>query len=61
MRINDDNGVAMAEAIRLDLEGRSGEVPQIYSGQFALVEKDITRQDLHRLKQSAFRYSGMEP
>ncbi|MCG8636131.1 MAG: substrate-binding domain-containing protein [Desulfobacterales bacterium] len=39
MRINDDNGVAMAEAVRLDTEGRADEVPQVFSGEFALVEK----------------------
>ncbi|HCY84724.1 MAG TPA: sugar ABC transporter substrate-binding protein [Desulfobacteraceae bacterium] len=61
MRINDDNGVAMAEAIRLDLEHRSNEVPQIYSGEFALVEKGINPADLARLKQTAFRYSGQTP
>lgn len=59
MRINDDNGVAMAEAIRLDLEGRTAEVPQIYSGEFALVEKGIRPSELNRLKQKAFRYSGL--
>ncbi|MCG8618309.1 MAG: substrate-binding domain-containing protein, partial [Desulfobacterales bacterium] len=61
MRINDDNGVAMAEAIRLDLENRSDEVPQIYSGEFALVEKGIKPAALDRLKQTAFRYSGVTP
>ncbi len=61
MRINDDNGVAMAEAIRLDIEGRAHEVPQVFSGKFALVEKGIQPKRLFELKQSAFRYSGMNP
>lgn len=57
MRMNDDNGVAMAEAIRLDLENRGDQVPTIYSGEFVLVEKGINRNALERLKQRAFRYS----
>jgi autoinducer 2-binding protein LuxP len=60
MRINDDNGVAMAEAIRLDVEGRAHEVPQIFSGEFALVKKGIQPKRIFELKQTAFRYSGMD-
>ena len=58
MRMNDDNGVAMAEAIKLDLEGRGDKVPLIYSGDFELVEKDISKSRLDELKKRAFRYSG---
>lgn len=58
MRINDDNGVAMAEAIRLDLEGRSAEIPTVFSGDFALVEKGIGDDELQQLRMRAFRYSG---
>jgi autoinducer 2-binding protein LuxP len=58
MRMNDDNGVAMAEAIRLDLEGRDQQVPTIFSGEFTLVEKGIDSKELNRLKKRAFRYSG---
>ncbi len=39
MRMNDDNGVAMAEAIKLDLENKSSLVPTIYSGDFAVLKK----------------------
>ncbi|MCW9053280.1 MAG: substrate-binding domain-containing protein [Motiliproteus sp.] len=59
MRMNDDNGVAMAEAIKLDQEGKSQLVPTIYSGQFALVTKDTSAQEINRLKNRAFRYSGI--
>lgn len=58
MRMNDDNGVAMAEGIRLDMEGKGDSVPQIYSGEMVLVEKGISRADLQALEKKAFRYSG---
>lgn len=57
MRMNDDNGVAMAEAIKLDLEGEKEKVPTIFSGDFALVEKGIDKNKLEQLKQRAFRYT----
>jgi len=57
MRINDDNGVAMAEAVKLDLENKTKQVPTIYSGDFAIVKKGINKQDLQKLKDKAFRYS----
>lgn len=60
MRMNDDNGIAMAEAIKLDLENRVNEVPLIFSGDFAIVEKGIKEKDLKSLKMRAFRYSGVE-
>ena len=57
MRMNDDNGVAMAEAIKLDLQGQTGLVPQIYSGDFQLVKKGIHKQSIEAYKKRAFRYS----
>ena len=57
MRMNDDNGVAMAEAIHLDLAGRAAEVPTVYSGDMMVVDGDTTPQELERLKARAFRYS----
>lgn len=58
MRMNDDNGVAMAEAISLDIMGAGKTVPVIYSGDFALIKKGITKKRLRELKRKAFRYSG---
>ena len=55
MRINDDNAVAMAEAIKLDLLGF--DVPTIYSGEFVIIDKDTDRQKIEKIKQRAFRYS----
>lgn len=55
MRMNDDNGVAMAEAIKLDLLGQK--VPTIYSGEFNIVEKGIDKTQLEKFKNRAFRYT----
>ncbi|MCP4114745.1 MAG: substrate-binding domain-containing protein [Desulfobacteraceae bacterium] len=58
MRMNDDNGVAMAEAIRLDLAGRSQEVPVVFCGDMEIVNKTTPLKQMERLKERAFRYSG---
>ncbi|KII79029.1 autoinducer 2-binding periplasmic protein LuxP [Vibrio renipiscarius] len=55
MRMNDDTGIAMAEAIKWDLEGK--EVPRVYSGDFELVTKTDSAEKIQYLKQRAFRYS----
>ena len=58
MRINDDNGVAMAEALKLDIENRSKSVPTIFSGDFEVVKKGINKDLLQMHKNKAFRYSN---
>ncbi|MGF1761378.1 substrate-binding domain-containing protein [Photobacterium sagamiensis] len=55
MRMNDDTGVAMAEAIKLDQQSRP--VPLVYSGELVLVTKGISKGRLNTLKHRAFRYS----
>lgn len=60
MRMNDDNGIAMAEAIRMVLQGKEKDVPTIYSGDFVLVEKGISKDEIRSLKKRAFRYSGFD-
>ncbi|KLN63706.1 autoinducer 2-binding periplasmic protein LuxP [Vibrio sp. VPAP30] len=55
MRMNDDTGIAMAEAIKWDLEDRR--VPHVYSGDFELVTKKDSPARIEKLKQRAFRYS----
>lgn len=60
MRMNDDNGVAMAEAIRLRLLGREQEVPTIFSGQFKLVTASTPEEEVRFLQQQAFRYSRLQ-
>lgn len=58
MRMNDDNGVAMAEAIKLDLAGQSEQVPTIYSGDMELITSSTSEDHIERLIAHAFRYSG---
>ncbi|WP_244298219.1 substrate-binding domain-containing protein [Aliivibrio finisterrensis] len=58
MRMNDDIGVVMAEAIKLDLEGK--QVPIVYSGDFEMVTSETSTEELEKLKQRAFRYSGVD-
>ncbi|UPQ89847.1 autoinducer 2-binding periplasmic protein LuxP [Vibrio sinaloensis] len=55
MRMNDDTGIAMAEAIKWDMEGKR--VPQVYSGDFELVTSQDSTRKINQLKQRAFRYS----
>ncbi len=57
MRMNDDNGVAMAEAIKLDLLGKGEKVPLIYSGTFRLIRKDTPAAKISDYMRYAFRYS----
>lgn len=59
MRMNDDNGIAMAEAIKLDLENKKEQIPLIFSGEFQLIKKGIDTKALQNLKRKAFRYSGI--
>lgn len=57
MRMNDDTGIAMAEAIKWDVEGKA--VPIVYSGSFELVTKLDDIEKINRLKKRAFRYSDL--
>jgi len=58
MRMNDDNGIAMAEAIKLDLMQAPQRVPQVFSGQMMLVERSVSPEVLGYLERQAFRLSG---
>jgi autoinducer 2-binding protein LuxP len=55
MRMNDDNGVAMAEAIKFDLLQEP--TPLIYSGKFEIVDTSTSKEHIEELKNRAFRYS----
>ncbi len=57
MRINDDNGVAMAEAIKLDLGNLEDKIPTIFSGEMVIVDKNIKKEELDNLRKRAFRYT----
>ncbi len=55
MRMNDDNGAAMAEAIVQNNEGVN--VPTIYSGDMLLVTKQMSLGEIKALSKKAFRYT----
>tara|TARA_E500000318_G_scaffold35270_2_gene34501 strand:+ start:612 stop:1727 length:1116 start_codon:yes stop_codon:yes gene_type:complete len=57
MRMNDDNGVAMAEAVRMTLEDETHNIPQVYSGAFSMVDQTTSDETLETLINRAFRYS----
>lgn len=59
MRINDDNGIAMAEAIKLDLLNQPERVPHIFAGDIELLDKESSLAEINRLKQRAFRLSDL--
>ena len=58
MRINDDNGIAMAEAIKLDQLNLSQRIPHIFAGDIELLHKGASSSVINQLKQKAFRLSG---
>ncbi|MDA7747361.1 substrate-binding domain-containing protein, partial [Psychromonas sp.] len=60
MRMNDDNGVAMAEAVKLSLEKKQQSIPLVYSGEFQLVTTETSSSDIAEFKKQAFRYSGLD-
>ncbi len=60
MRMNDENGIAMAEAIKFDILGKKENVPTVYSGNFEVIKKGIESNFLEKLKKRAFRYTEYE-
>jgi autoinducer 2-binding protein LuxP len=60
MRMNDDSAIAIAEAIKLDLEKNYKLLPKIYSGQFVLIDQNTSKEKIEHYKAKAFRYSGYE-
>lgn len=58
MRINDDNGVAMADAILLDRMQRRNEIPLVFSGEMVLIDGETSPDTLEELEKRSFRYSG---
>lgn len=55
VRMTDDTGIAMAEAIKSDMLNQP--VPHVYSGTYELFTKDDSPQRLERLQAQASRYS----
>ena len=58
MRLNDDIGIAMAEVIKSDIEGR--DTPLVFSGKLKLITFSDNPTTIKRLKEQAFRYSKLE-
>jgi autoinducer 2-binding protein LuxP len=56
MRMNDDSGVAIAEAIKNRELNRP--VPQIHSGRFVLIDNNMSAQQISQASAQAFRYSN---
>ena len=59
MRMSDDVGVAMAEAIRADVEGRQDDIPQVFLGRISIVTSDSGAEMVNEMEQEAFRYTGI--
>lgn len=58
MRVNDQSGISMAEAIRMDMLGKA--VPKVYSGDFRLLTKGMPDNEVERYIKEAFVYSGSQ-
>ncbi|MBJ7550094.1 substrate-binding domain-containing protein [Marinomonas ostreistagni] len=58
MRMGDDVGVATAEAIKLTLENKIDQVPKIYLGRIQIVDDQMSNEEINKLTDEAFRYSG---
>ena len=59
MRMSDDVGVAMAEAIRMDLEDRGDEVPLVFLGRIDIVSSASGPEIVEAFEKEAFRYTGI--
>lgn len=59
MRMSDDVGVAMAEAIRMDQEGRQEEIPLVFLGRIDIVSGKSSPEEVQAKAEEAFRYTGL--
>ncbi len=59
MRMGDDVGVAMAEAIRFDREGRADELPLVFLGRISIVDGNMDPDVIDEMEVEAFRYTGV--
>ncbi|SFP73186.1 autoinducer 2-binding protein LuxP [Enterovibrio norvegicus DSM 15893] len=57
MRMSDDLGVATAEAIKFYIEGKASDVPKVYLGRITVVHNKMSKKELDKLTEEAFRYS----
>ena len=59
MRMSDDVGVAMAEAIRADIEGRKNDIPLVFLGRIDIVSSASGPDVVDAFEKEAFRYTGI--
>lgn len=59
MRMSDDVGVAMAEAIRMNIEGNTDDIPLVFLGRIDIVASDSGADVVDKMAAEAFRYTGM--
>ncbi len=59
MRMSDDVGVALAEAIRADQEGRQDDIPLVFLGRITIVASDSGPEVVEAFEKEAFRYTGI--
>lgn len=60
MRMSDDLGVATAESIKLYIQKREQEIPQLYLGRILVAHDKMTHSELDAYTKEAFRYSGIK-
>lgn len=59
MRMGDDVGAAVAEAIKYHMEDRGDELPQIFLGRITIANDEMSIEELDALEEEAFRFSGV--
>lgn len=59
MRMSDDVGAAMAEAIRADVEGRPDDIPLVFLGRIDIVSSESGPDVVDAFEKEAFRYTGI--
>jgi len=59
MRMGDDVGVALAEILKADLEGRHDDIPLVALGRITIAHKDMEPEEIDALEEEAFRYTGV--
>ncbi len=59
MRMSDDVGVATAEIIRADLEGRTDEVPLVFLARITIATGTQGPEEVDAMEQESFRYTGV--
>ncbi len=59
MRMGDDVGAATAEAIKLHLEERAGELPLVFLGRITVAHDQMSVEEIDALEKEAFRFSGV--